>query len=203
MIVKPSIHKRTITAMFSALLISFSVTSLAAEIKWDQETVETVLAGEIDRVVKIAQHPVLVDAVKVQNTENLSLEEIQARDADWRSGDDNHPLKIKAQQGEAGLFIRNLLKTKSNYTEAFITDNQGANVAVFPLTSDYWQGDEDKWTSIFNDNRDNYVSQMEFDESTKNNSVQISVPIKDADTVIGVMVIGVKLSHILAKQLEN
>jgi len=41
------------------------------------------------------------------------------------------------------------------------------------------------------------------DESTKTQAAQISVPIQSDGTTIGVMVIGVRLSHVLSKQLSE
>lgn len=35
------------------------------------------------------------------------------------------------------------------YAEIFVMDNQGANVAMSDKTSDYWQGDEDKFVRSF------------------------------------------------------
>jgi hypothetical protein len=44
---------------------------------------------------------------------------------------------------------------------------------------------------------------MEWDESSQFNAVQISVPVLENGEAIGIMVVGVKLSHVLAKQLEE
>ena len=47
---------------------------------------------------------------------------------------------------------KELLKFESSkpyFTEVFLMDNQGANVAMTNKTSDYWQGDEAKFIESF------------------------------------------------------
>jgi len=73
-----------------------------------------------------------------------------------------------------------------------------------PLTSDYWQGDENKWSSSYNMGSGIvFINGIELDESTNTQAAQISVPIKNNGATIGVMVIGVRLSHVLSKQLSE
>lgn len=49
-----------------------------------------------------------------------------------------------------GAFLKNIIVQQADvYSEAFVTDAKGANVAAYPATSDYWQGDEDKFTKAF------------------------------------------------------
>ena len=54
---------------------------------------------------------------------------------------------------------------------------------------------EDGWPS--------YVSAMTFDESSESNIVQLAVPVHDQQDVVGVLVVGIRLSHILMKQVEK
>ncbi len=174
------------------------------QIKWDQERLSIILESEIKRVVRMGNNPILVQAVQAQNAEELSLAVIKDRDEVWRNTDDSDRFKQAMMNSNAGKYLTNLLKSSKTYTEVFITDNQGANVAASPLTSDYWQGDEDKWIKAYTPQGGSvYVGAMEWDESSGYNAIQISVPVKQDGAVIGVMVVGVKLSHVLAKQLQN
>lgn len=176
----------------------------STQVRWDQERLRTILEQEVIQVSRIAAHPVLVTAVVAQNAQNLTMLEIGRRDEMWQSSADNESLKLSMLNSVAAEFLRSLVGAGSSYTEAFITDAQGANVAVAPLTSDYWQGDEDKFRKVTEvPGGVVFIGPMEWDESSNFNSVQISVPIKQGDVVIGVMVVGVKLSHILARQLED
>lgn len=183
-------------------LVLFSATQ-AAQVKWDQETVRTVLSQEIQRIEAIAKHPIVVNAVSVQNQEDLSQTLIKQRDKIWINSGANTPFKQAMLNSPAGQYLNNIATQNPSFTELLLIDKQGANVAVYPLTSDYWQGDEMKWQSIINEKRSSHVGSMEYDQSSGLNSIQISLPIEENGNTIGVIVVGVRLSHILAKQLRK
>ena len=89
------------------------------------------------------------------------------------------------------------MQNNSAIDEVFVTDNQGANVAAYPATSDYWQGDEEKWTASFNDGDGVvFIGPLEQDESTNSAQVQISVPIFNQQQTIGVLVMGVSVDYL-------
>jgi hypothetical protein len=71
--------------------------------------------------------------------------------------------------------------------EAPVTDN---------LTSDYWQGDEDKWSKSFNGGKGGVdAAKAKFDSSANAVIQQISLPLIDADgTVVGAITFGIAIS---------
>jgi len=76
-------------------------------------------------------------------------------------------------------------------------DNQGGNVAMTDKTSDYWQGDEAKFQKSFNGGAGAvFVDEVEFDDSAQAYLVQVSVPVKDNNTVIGAITIGIDVDKI-------
>ena len=76
-------------------------------------------------------------------------------------------------------------------------DNQGANVAMTNKTSDYWQGDEDKFTNAYKGGAGGVdISKSKFDDSAKAYLVQISVPVVDGGTVIGALCVGINLDEL-------
>jgi hypothetical protein len=68
--------------------------------------------------------------------------------------------------------------------EAFVMDNQGANVAMTDKTSDYWQGDE-PGRSRSRAGRALSMSAMSSSDSTQTYTVQVSVPVMDGGKAIG------------------
>lgn len=83
------------------------------------------------------------------------------------------------------------------YAEIFVMDNQGANVAMTDKTSDYWQGDEAKFKKSFNDGAGAvFVDDVEFDDSAQAYLVQVSVPVKDGDKVIGAITFGIDVEKV-------
>lgn len=203
------LHKNILRGLAAcmALLVSLQLSlplQAAEQVKWDQEKLKAILLTEVARLGRVASNKVLVSAVLEQNAEKLTQEVITDRDNAWASSDSNDAFKQAMLTSEAGVFLQNLINSTGSYTEAFVVDNQGANVATYPLTSDYWQGDEDKFIKAFTGKAGEvYISNMEWDESSQFNAVQISVPVLENGEAIGIMVVGVKLSHVLAKQLEE
>ena len=140
-----------------------------------------------------AANPLLVRAVKEQNAKEAPLDEIKAIDKDWQSGG-RQELALSLQTNRVATFLREeVLKGNHHLTEAFVCDRQGAVVSEHPKTSDYWQGDEEKFTASYNDGIGRvFIGPLQFDDSTKTYSVQVSVPVKDGDKAIGVVVLGVR-----------
>jgi hypothetical protein len=83
------------------------------------------------------------------------------------------------------------------FTEIFATDAMGLNAAQSTVTSDYWQGDEDKFTLSFGAGADAVaLGEVEQDESTQTFQSQVSITITDPATgaPIGSITAGVDLS---------
>lgn len=136
---------------------------------------------------------VFINAVKVQNSKNIPMETIKIIDQDWVNGDaDDFALSL--QTNEIGkVLAKKIIRNKKLYVEAFLCDAQGVIVGEYPKTSDYWQGDEDKFINSFNGGKGRlYVGNLEYDESTKTYAVQVSIPVLDGDKTIGVLVMGLR-----------
>jgi len=146
------------------------------------------------------QEPVVVEAVKAQNAKNITLEEIQALDERWQ----NTPGVVDFMQPFLeNEVVEKLFKLQEEYpylVEIFVTDRQGALVAATNKTSDYWQGDEAKFTECYREGEGRlYWGEVEFDESAQTYLVQVSVPVQEEEKTIGVMVIGIDIDAFLAQ----
>jgi len=153
------------------------------------------LKARIQMLERHAAHPTIVSAVREQNAKGISLDDIKTIDKEWIDGMQNK-LATKLQNNSVGTYLRNGVVLKNHvFTEAFLCDKRGAVVGEYPKTSDYWQGDETKFTECYNmSNGKVFVGQFYFDESTQAHSVQISVPVKDNEKTIGVLVLGIRNS---------
>ena len=174
----------------------------------DDEMVDSDLAELLKTKLRTVRHmslnPVLIDAVRRQNESNLTLEEIKKRDDEWRKSKELTQLKRELEQNKAGKLLTSYVSRNKALNEAFLTDNQGANVAAFPPTSDYWQGDEEKWSESFNDGEGRvFIGPLEFDESTKTTAVQISMPMIHFGETIGVLVVGVTVDYLEHKKAQH
>lgn len=185
------------------LLIALLLVSPLTFAELNQDDLAKILAPRIEGLKFLTKNGMLLEAIRDQNRQQQSLDDIKKIDAEWKAG--SSPLIKELQENKAGNFLKNIIIQQADvYSEAFLTDNQGANVAAYPATSDYWQGDEEKFTASFNGGQGQvFIGPVEFDESTKANAVQISVPMEYNDETIGVLVIGVKVSVLEAEKLQG
>lgn len=148
----------------------------------------------------------IIKPIASQNIDNRekSLEQLLLKDAQWQEEFSSatpdfsatvlaNPLSEKLRQlkeESAGLI-----------TEIIVMDERGFNAGISDMTSDYWQGDEEKYLQIFNRPADTlFFDAVLFDESTRRFQVQISAQIYQAENpqAIGVMTVAVDIEKILS-----
>ena len=145
--------------------------------------------------------PSLVEQVQISNESPLSESEIKRLDQLWIK----ESKQVKHPDGLAMLnlplskvFKKWQLQFKGVVTELILTDNQGKNIAISKLTSDYWQGDENKFTKIFKQSKDFNFDSVTYDASTHHFQVQLSFPVlDDNNSHIGVLILGVDVEKAL------
>jgi hypothetical protein len=183
------------------LMAAFTTPAAAQELAFSPEQLEAVLAPKIRAVKRLAANLAVVDAVKAQNAEATNIEQIKQIDEEWRATKTLTAFKRSLQRNPAGRFLRRHVRRNPTYGEAFLTDKHGANVAAYPATSDYWQGDETKFTASYDDGKGKiFIGDVEYDESSQTHAAQVSVPVIDRGKAIGVLVVGVQLDYIAWKQ---
>lgn len=151
---------------------------------------------------EIAENPALVAAINAQNATTSAYDQgkIDALDKQWRAEVDaaSKPLIDATLGNDASKYLAGVQEQSGGlFTEIFATDAKGLNVAQSTVTSDYWQGDEDKFTKTFPVGTDAiFVGDVEQDESTQTFQSQVSITITDPATgaAIGSITAGVDLS---------
>jgi hypothetical protein len=187
----------------ACLVIVLSLVASAGNAQQDisESELEELLRVKVRTVQHMALNPLLVRAARQQNASGLSAEEVARRDKAWRATKELTPFKLSLQTSPAGRFLKQQIERSTSFNEAFLTDNQGANVAAYPATSDYWQGDEEKWSNSFNaGNGRLFIGALELDESTNTVAAQVSAPVLDRGKTIGVLVVGVTINYLQAKR---
>jgi len=186
----------SMTKFVTALLLSLGLLSSA----WAEEVPKAAL-DLVPTLKTWGENPALVSAVKAQNAEGLSLDEIKTRDATWRNENRVSAFMQGLLDNAAAKEMLTLEQSQPFYFELFLMDNQGANVAMTNKTSDYWQGDEAKFTESFKGGAGAvHIGDVEFDDSAQAYLVQISVPVMDGGSAIGAITIGVNLDELEAAQ---
>ena len=148
-------------------------------------------------LVKMGSDPVIVEAVKAENSKGKSLDQIKTMDEKWKGHAGIADYMQAMMDSECGKYLRKIQGSTPYYAEIFVMDNQGANVAMSDKTSDYWQGDEAKFIESYKGGQGAvHISEVEFDDSTQAYLVQVSVPVKDSDKVIGAITFGIDVDKI-------
>jgi hypothetical protein len=147
----------------------------------------------------------VVAPVQEQNTTQgrLSDEEILALDQQWRA-------ELKLEPAQRTLINRVLATPLSTYLreraeasdglvrEVFVMDARALLVGTNRITSDYWQGDEDKWARVMRDGGDVHVESVARDESTQTYLMHVSYPIvaPGSSRRIGAVCVGVNVERL-------
>ncbi len=148
-------------------------------------------------VVKLGNDPVIVNAVKEKNAQNESMDTIKKTDAEWISAKTPTKFMNDLIGNECSQYLQKLTSMKAYYSEIFVMDENGALVGLSDFTSDYWQGDEEKFTASFAGGAGKiFIDEKKYDASTEQETVQVSVPVKDGDKTIGAITVGIVVDAI-------
>ncbi|MGK7651862.1 PDC sensor domain-containing protein [Roseovarius sp. B08] len=181
--------KKTLTTLAATILVA-----TGAQAAGEYDGALTDLANST--IAAWVADPVVLGAVRAQNVSTASLteHEIIALDATWRqqtvSGGD---LVDTVLSNTLSAHLKDIhMQGAGRYTEIFVTDIRGLNVGQSGITSDYWQGDEAKW-QVPHETSGIHIGDIEFDESTQSYQSQVSVPIMDDGSFVGVITVGVNV----------
>ena len=141
---------------------------------------------------QIAADAEIKKAVLAKNAEGESRQTIELRDREW-SANPTAPLRKALTTSPCANRLREHLKTDPLVVEAILMDDKGANVCVSRETSDYWQGDEDKWQKTFVEGKAPFVDEPAFDASSATYAIQLSVPVSDGGRRIGALTLTLKV----------
>lgn len=146
-----------------------------------------------------AANPIVVEAVQAANKQAAKfLDEIIELDKKWTEG--NQEWTNQFLNNRCAIYLKQLQREPGDqqdlYAEIFVMDRQGCIVAESEKTSDFWQGDEDKFVKAFADGEGAvFIDEAAYDESTGTPLIQVSVPVFDPNTgkAIGAMTVGLNL----------
>jgi len=171
----------SITISIIIIIMTFNSLSLSDETS-DKlyELTHSILAG-------YGTDPLIVNAVKFENSKGKTLRQIQLRDKEWNRNTDLSDYMSNAMlESECGQYLQKIQKNTNNCSEIILMDNQGASVALSHKSSGYWHGDEVTFINAFNDGKgDVYIDERMADSKAAPGIVHVSVPVIDADKAIG------------------
>ena len=141
---------------------------------------------------QIAADGAIRKALAAKNATAESQQTVEARDREWSSNPAS-PLRKALTSNPCAVRLRELIASDALVVEAILMDERGANVCVSRETSDYWQGDEDKWKKPFLEGRAAFVDEPAFDASSATYAVQLSVLLSEGTRRIGALTLTLKI----------
>lgn len=157
-----------------------------------------------EHVMDWATDPIIVDAIIAQNaiTGSYDQAKINELDALWmaQAGMVGIPLIDEVLQNPTSDFLRQRVETSGGaISEIFVMDARGLNVAAAEATSDYWQGDEEKFSETFPKGPNAlHFGEVELDGSSGEVQAQVSMSIVDTTgAVVGAMTVGINLASLM------
>lgn len=160
----------------------------------------------LPRIAAWAQVPTVINSVTAQNHrfKSLPIEKMIAQDQQWieefKRG--THTFSANLLDNPLSRVLQ-AIKADSNglVTEILVTDERGFNVGISNMTTDYWQGDEEKFTHVMHRPTDTlYFGPVVYDESSRRFQVHISTQLyrPGKSLAIGVMTVGIDVERALS-----
>ncbi len=148
-------------------------------------------------LAELIQDPITLEHI----LPSKDMAEIMVLDRQWRKEVESKKYRLIAEVINRPLSKRlTYLKNRDSkfITEILLMDHQGILIATSDITTDYWQGDEEKFQKTF-PSKELFVSDLQYDNSTQTFQVQVSFPIisEVSRNVTGVLTIGLDIEHIL------
>jgi len=142
--------------------------------------------------------PVVVSAISAQNGKTASCAQAQIDELDriWRAEvvmAGSAMIRSDPDNPAAGCPSAKLEEAGGAIAGIFVMDARGLNVAASSVTSDYWQGDEEKFTESFPKGAGAlHISEIEFDESSQTFQSRVSFTVFDpaAQEPLGAVTVG-------------
>ena len=156
------------------------------------EEMRAFIDTEIVRVSVDAQNKRLTD---------LSQEKIDELDNQWKAEREaaDKPLIAATLSSPLSVYLARIQgKSLGLYAEIFVMDQNGLNVGQSSVTSDFWQGDEDKFQKTFDVADDAmFVDAPEWDDEAKIWRNQVSFTLLDASKKkIGAVTMEINLTEL-------
>ncbi len=152
--------------------------------------------------------PVTIMSIQAANKTHAGIDQaaIDKMDAAWKTeakSDDEPFIAEILSSPLSNYLLYQQASSAGLYTEIFVMDQFGLNVGQSSVTSDYWQGDEDKYQKTFLVGPDAvFVDEPEFEDQTKTWRTQVNFTVVDPETkkAIGAVTVEFNLTELQRRQ---
>jgi hypothetical protein len=182
---------RTLTAL--AVICFLVATAAAAQ---DKSVPKSLVKFTNQTLTAIGTDAQLVSFVAKDNATPGDVEKLKALDKRWQANDNIDSFAKALLGNPVSARLHKLIDGYKYVPEAFIMNAQGTIVGETNRTSTYWKGEQEKFTAAYNGGVGAiWFGKLAYDESTKTNSVQVSVPVVKGGKAIGVITFTVNIDE--------
>jgi hypothetical protein len=176
-----------------ALLALFCLAAPA----WGQNEVPKTLIAYTENVLApYAGTAPITRYIAAQNAQKASVEKLKALDARWKASPNVEPYMWDLMRNALAFELVGFQYRNKFIVEAFAMNAQGAIVAETNRTSSFYKGEAAKFTAAYAGGAGAlWYGVPEFDESTGEMVIQVSVPVMRDGKAIGAIVFGVSLDR--------
>lgn len=189
------------TTMAAAALVLCMEPASAEPAKPD--TAKLVTPAIIAEMRKIIDTEIVRVSIEAQNQRltNLPQAKIDELDGQWKAEREaaDKPLIAATLSSPLSVYLARIQgKSLGLYAEIFVMDQTGLNVGQSSVTSDFWQGDEDKYQKTFAVADDAlFIDEPEWDDEAKIWRDQVSFTVLSADKKkIGAVTVELNLTEL-------
>lgn len=187
----------------AAALASLSALAQTPPPRAPSTELDSAIRSEVEHIRTWTENAAILKAVREQNALDVPLSRIRSIDISWMTSVEPDPRMQALLKNPCAKSLQAFTAARPEYREAFVMENQGALVCMTRKTSDYWQGDEDKWRKSFAEGRGAvFVTEPKLDESTGVRLIHVSVPIMDGGKAIGVISVGIDHDRLLRRTMR-
>jgi hypothetical protein len=138
-------------------------------------------------ISELGNDTIIVEAVREENRQRKTLDQIKILDEGWRATSGTPEFMRGWIDSDCGMHLREIMASAPYYTKMWVTDDQGADVAMSDKVPAYWFGEDRCYTRAYNDGAgDVYVGEVESD-SLGRQIVEVCVPVMGHGVAIGVV----------------
>jgi hypothetical protein len=179
-----------------ALVVIGILAATAAVTAQDKSVPKSLVKFTNETLVTVGRDAQLVAFAAKDNATPGSIEKLRALDKRWQAQDNIEDF-VKALLGNpVSARLKRLIESYKFLPEAFIMNAQGTIIGETNRTSTYWKGEQEKFTAAYKDGAGAvWFGKLAYDESTKTNSVQVSVPVVKGGKAIGAITFTVNIDE--------
>lgn len=185
---------------FCLLLLSSTNQSIASSLNLPGVPTEELLKHALF-ADNLAKNPILVEmTAKTSSSMKGDLLEVIQKNTSWPVSPElqnsvlQHPMTL--------LFKEQIENDNYQISEIMLTDKLGGLIAAYPLPTDYWQGDEDKFIMPLMI-KDKHITDVAWDTSAQSYQYFICIPLSNDNQLLGVLIVGVDVTDKIVSNMKK